>query len=97
MRLLQSFREERMVAQGGIVAFMEMSSGQKLKIFRRQSQQKLLLDSMRMNMRERFGLSIWKEGVAFDPNRESCRGSSFGKENQAPCFGQEKFEMTMNI
>lgn len=46
VRLLQSFREERMVALGGMGAFMEMSSGQNLNTFRRQSQQKLLLDSM---------------------------------------------------
>lgn len=34
VRLLQSFREERMVALGGMGAFMEMSSGQNLNTFR---------------------------------------------------------------
>lgn len=71
---------------------MEVRSGEILK-----TETTKILARFNMEVREKFGLSNWKNGVAFNPDRKNFRGAGLWRKNQASHFGQDKFEVLVNI
>lgn len=47
-----------------------------------------ILARFNMEVREKFGLSNWKNGVAFNPDRKNFRGAGLWRKIRHPILGK---------
>ena len=62
---------------------MEVRSGEILK-----TETTKTLARFNLEVREKFGLSNWKNGVAFNPDRKNCRGAGLWRKIRHPILGK---------